>query len=86
MYGVAVSVTVGGVKEDLTMSVAIAIWRVHNRDLILWRGRRSDVDGWQGDVIPISDQVKHKDSSSILKPSHREPSTGPQPLIPHALK
>jgi hypothetical protein len=45
-----------------------------------------DVDGWQGDAIPISDQVKQKDSSSRLEASRREPSTVPQALIPHALK
>jgi hypothetical protein len=43
------------VKKDLTTSVAVAIWRAHNSNLVLRRGRRSDVDGRQGDVIPISD-------------------------------
>jgi hypothetical protein len=68
------------------MSIAVAIWRAHNNNLVLWRGRCLDVDGWQGDAISISDQVKQKDSSSRLKASRREPSTCPQPLIPHALK
>jgi hypothetical protein len=48
------------VKKDLTTSVAVAIWRAHNSNLVLRRGRRSDVDGRQGDVIPISDQVKQR--------------------------
>jgi hypothetical protein len=73
------------VKEDLTTSVAVAIWRAHNSNLILRRGRRSDVDGRQGDAILISDQVKQKDNNSRLKASRREPITGSQPLIPHAL-
>jgi hypothetical protein len=47
-------------NENLTTSVAVAIWRAHNSNLILRRGRRSDVDGRQGDAIPISDQVKQK--------------------------
>jgi hypothetical protein len=32
--------------------------KAHNNNLILQRGQHSDVDGRQGDVIPISDQVK----------------------------
>jgi hypothetical protein len=79
-------VLAGEVEEDLITSVAVAIWRAHNSNLVLQRGRRSDVNGRPGDVILISDQVKQKDSSSRLKASRREPSTGPQPLIPHALK
>jgi hypothetical protein len=70
----------------LTTSVAVAIWRAHNSNLVLRRGRRSDIDGQQGDAIPISDQVKQKDSNSRLKASRREPSTCPQSLIPHVLK
>jgi hypothetical protein len=77
---------IGGVEEDLTTSVDVAIWRAHNSNLVLRRGRCSDIDGRQGDAIPISDEVKQKDNINILKASRREPSTGPQPLIPHALK
>jgi hypothetical protein len=54
------SVTVGGVEEDLTTSVVVAIWVAHNSNLIFRRGRRSDVDGRQSDAILISDQVKQK--------------------------
>jgi hypothetical protein len=68
------------------MSIVVAIWRVHNSNLILRRGRRLDVDGRKGDAIPISDQVKQQDSSTRLKALCREPSTGPQPLTLHALK
>jgi hypothetical protein len=56
-----------GEKEDMAMSVAVAIWRAHNSNLIHQRGRRSDVDEQQGDTIPISDQVKQKVNSSRLK-------------------
>jgi hypothetical protein len=38
-----------GIEEDLTTSVAVAIWRAHNNNLVLRRGQRSD------DAIPISD-------------------------------
>jgi hypothetical protein len=48
----------GGVVGSLTASVAVAIQRVDNSNLVLQRGRRSKVDGRQGDAIPISDQVK----------------------------
>jgi hypothetical protein len=35
----------GGVDvEDLTTSVSVAIWRAHNSNLVLQRGRCSDVD------------------------------------------
>jgi hypothetical protein len=44
-----------GVEEDLTTNIAVAIWRAHNNNLILRRGRCSDVDGRQGNAIPISD-------------------------------
>jgi hypothetical protein len=68
--------------DGSTTSVAIiAGWRARNSNLV-HRG----VDIQQGDAIPISDQVRQKDSSTRLKASHREPSTGSQPLIPHALK
>jgi hypothetical protein len=50
----------GGIEEDLTTSVAAAIWRAHNNNLVLRRGQRSDIDGRQGDAISISDQVKKK--------------------------
>jgi hypothetical protein len=38
-------VLAGEVEEDLTTSVVVAIWRAHNSNIILQRGRRSDVDG-----------------------------------------
>jgi hypothetical protein len=66
-----------GIEEDLTTSIAVAIWRTHNNNLVLWRGQHSDVDGRQGDAMSISDQVKQKDSSTRLKASRREPSTDP---------
>jgi hypothetical protein len=84
--GVIGAAAESGSGEDLTTCVDVAIWRAHNSNLVLWRGRHSDIDRRQGDAIPISDQVKQQDNSSRLKASHRESSTGPQPLIPHALK
>jgi hypothetical protein len=34
------------VEKDLTTSVSVVIWRAHNSNLVLQRGRCSDVDGW----------------------------------------
>jgi hypothetical protein len=44
-----------GKEDDLTTSIAVAIWRAHNSNLVLQMGRRSDIDEQQGDTISIGD-------------------------------
>jgi hypothetical protein len=49
------SPVLAGKEDDLTTSIAVAIWRAHNSNLVLQMGRRSDIDEQQGDTISIGD-------------------------------